>query len=615
MGLQSGKVLKLFLGAALLGGFIGLTSMTAAADERGPWPEYQQGVIEAARADGYEEIGLPAPEAKLPDNLTREEKDAGLFVFWRGNLSKIRLRHLPTREEHDRPIAVYGAQGEVASLAVGFHALEELEGVRTSFEFKSSESGNAPGKVEVHHVLPGPVVQRYRRSYIMESLWLVPPNAIKVGEGSSRMVWVNFRIPETAAPGTYQGTVSLLRKDGRSLSQKVSLTILPFVLAETGIRITPCATNAGYSQAVFDQMKDHGIDGLLWFWRGYGLDLRREGAKVIFDPTRMDLTVARMKASKMRGPMIIFGGNDRRDYLALALKDIYPWLELQPMIKRRGKLLEVGRLNDPFLDEKVVEIFRQFLEHAKQMQYPPIMYSPFDEANERLLKEHHYRARLLKKHFPKLVIYGDSQNTLRGAKAMSETIDVFGPNGSFAAVSKLAHQSGKKLWLLTGCKARMRTADVRFNLGLAPYFYRAHGVTFWSYDFYGVRNPYNEFDFTRAAPSWWATAWPALTEGGPMLSTPAYEAVRVAYQDLRYFATLDELLKGNTSAQASAIRDAKKELVRAFVERDEVQTVPATEEVLHITLEDMRIPGKVRQQVTDWILTLKHRKPIFGTQQ
>jgi hypothetical protein len=424
------------------------------------------------------------------------------------------------------------------------------------------------------------------------------------------MVWLNIGVPETAAAGACKGLVVLRQKDGRSLSREAAVSVLPFTLADTDIRITPCATNAGYSQAVFDQMKDHGIDGLLWFWRGYGLDLRREGSDAVFDPARMDVAADRMRASKMRGPMIIFGGNDRRDYLALALKDLYPWLELQPMVNRRGKVVEVGRLNDPLLDEKIVEVFRQFLERAQEKQYPQIMFSPFDEANERLLEEHHYRSRLLKKHFPELVIYGDCQNTLRGAQAMAETIDVFGPNGSFAAVSKLAQETDKMLWLLTGTRAGMRTADVRFNLGLAPYFYGAHGVTFWSYDFYSVSNPYNEFDFTRATPTSWATAWPALVEGGPMVSTPAYEAVRVAHHDLRYFATLDELLKGNNSAKARAIRSAKQELIRAFVERDKVQTVPETEEVLHITLEDMRTPERVRNQVINWILTLKGDRAV-----
>ncbi len=600
--LENGGLLSI---VALSAVFQVLTVGALAEVKPGPLPEYQRAVLERAKARGYVEVGLPGPDERLPDNITREEKQAGVFFFWRGDLSKVGLRYIPTREDHDRPIALHAARGEIASLAVGYHALAHLEGVQATFAFARGQGLTAPREVEVIDVLPGPVVQRRRQSYRLEPLWLLPAAERRVEGGTSRMLWLNFHIPGNASPGTYTGYLTLAQKDGRRLSREVKLVILPILLAHTRVRITPCTRTAGYSQAQFDQMKEHGIEGLLWFWRGYGLDLRQEDGRLIFDPTRLDLTVSRMKAAGMRGPMIIFGGNDRRDSVARALKEVYPQIELQPMVARRGKVIELGRLNDTFLDEKIVELFRQFLDHAKKMQYPPIMFSPFDEANERLLAEHHYRARLLKKHFPDLVIYGDTQNTLAGAKALAETIDVFGPNGSRAAVSKLAHELGKKLWILTGCRARMRVADVRFNLGIGPYLYDADGVTFWSYDFYGAPQPYNDFEFTRAIPSGSACVYPPITRDGQIVSTPAYEAVRVAHNDLRYLATLDQLLESNDSPTARAIRTAKEELKRAFLEGDEVETVPETEEVLHLSLEDVRASQEFRRQIIDWILALQ----------
>jgi hypothetical protein len=210
-------------------------------------------------------------------------------------------------------------------------------------------------------------------------------------------------------------------------------------------------------------------------------------------------------------------------------------------------------LDDPRIEQRMVEAFQQLFEHAKTNDWPEIVILPYDEPTERLMNEHKRMVRLFRKHFPKVRLYGVTMNRLKWAEMVLDT-DILVTNGDWARIRALASEHKKQMWCYGSVTTAHGYAGCRWRYGLRPYAFGPDGMWFWCYNFH-VADPWNEFDgFT--PDSSWVIRWPPLAEGGASTETLAYEGLREATTDVRYAMTLEAALAARKDAKAERVRAA-----------------------------------------------------------
>ena len=525
----------------------------------------------------------PVKQPAAAHEPTEADKRLGVVV-WAPPMGQMFVDRMPAASEVPNAISVRAARGEIESFLLAVGALKPQLGLTWS----------APGPVpdgiavEFMPVVMAPLPEG-KDEYRMVGLWLAGGGQVDIDAARSRAWLVRISVGQNVKPGNYTITASLASR-GRAATAgaTVRIRVLPFQLADPWRRqyvFGAFCASPDLSDAQFAQLKAHGIEGILWFWVNYGLNVRNDRGKLRMDFAKMDATIGRMKKAKMRGPIVLALGNDRSGHFGKAICQTFK-LPMQPRVKREGKIVKLAPLDDPRVERLMVEALRQLFDHAKAAQWPEIVIAPYDEPAERLMPEHRRMVRLFRKNFPTVRLYGVAINKVSHATQVLDT-DIIVANGDYAGISALAAANRKSLWLYGGGGAAAAGYSTRWGYGLKQYAFGPDGAWFWSYNFY-VGDPWNEFDsFT--PDSSWVACWPPLTKGATSVQTLAYEGLREGVDDVRYAMTLEAALaRAPADPNARTIAAAYKKWLVAL--RDAKPAEP-------------QIAG-FRDQLVHWILAV-----------
>lgn len=541
---------------------------------------------EAAQTPGAKEIIPPGP--KTPYAPVPADTKRGLVVF-QPDLCERFTGVRPAADRVNGRIVLRAAKGETESALLGVWALRDLQAV--DFSIRKYPAALNGVRLEFLPVVMSPLRKSRKPEYIRAGMWVSgAPAAVDMKKDDCRAWLVRMTAPETTHSGIYRIPL-VCSVNGKTVQDagSIELTILPFALPdpwEKGYVFGTFTAGANFNQAQFAQMKAHGIEGILWFWGHYGLDIFNNKGTLRVDFTRLDRTVGNMIRAGMRGPIVLALGNDSCGHFERRICRQFD-LPMQPKVKREGKTVKLAVLDNAEVEKRVIQALRQVLAHAKKNQWPEIVIMPYDEPTERLMAEHRRMVRLLRTHFPDLRLYGCSMNRLDWAKQVSDC-DIIVCNGDFKKIRNLAQQKNHSTWFYGGATVRHGFAMARWRYGLERYAFHPHGSWFWSYNYF-TGNPWNELDGSRG-DSAWIIAWPPLDrKTHPSVNTLAYEGLREGVDDVRYAMALEEMLNTSTFEQAKTVQMEYETL------RNRMQKArPGNKEV-----------GDFRGRITDMIIRLK----------
>jgi len=505
----------------------------------------------------------------------------------------------PTNQDLLRRPRVFLAQGETSSLLVADYALRAAKAVRLAARLVDRAGSEAAGiSVEIKPVVFAPVANKRSKTYVVQGLWLADDGPVPV-EPNHLVAWVvRLKASSDAKPGEYQLKLSVsgaAAKADVKLKDQLLVTVLPFRLADPAARgytFGAFCAGANFSEAQFRQMKEHGIEAILWFWGHYGLDVINDNGKLRMDFTDLDKAVKRFQKAGLRGPIVLALGNDSAGHFERAICEAFN-LPMQPRVKRNKKVVKLAVLDDPRIEELMVEALRQLFEHAKKMNWPEIVILPYDEPTERLMKEHRRMVKLFRRHFPDVRLYGVTMDRLEWAKQLLDT-DILVCNGDWVRIRRLAREHNKSVWFYGSVTAGRGYASCRLRYGLSKYVYRPDGTWFWSYNF-DVADPWNEFD-GHTPDSSWIICWEPLRKDEASVGTLGYEGLRDGVNDVRYAMTLEEILKKTKSPVAAEVRKAYETWRKACqAKRPKPAELP-----------------KIREQLVRWILRVLDKPMPYG---
>ena len=251
----------------------------------------QQGVEIGGVVYEYVDPGEPFQEAPRPvqnwqpPQPNQAEQAAGMLAYVTSDPGEYRPYRIPKPEEHVTQLTAFLTPGEVEPVWIGVWALAPLRGLRATASFPE-----APLSVDVRHLhfWPQRTGWRSRQWYITPELILpcadgkktVPARrgvleqqSFDVAEGETAAFWLTLTAQDDAAPGVYEGTVTLGGEDRPPLVLPIRVEVLPFRLQKPADRywllyadVFRWSWGRLSDEQIVAELKDfarHGITGLV----------------------------------------------------------------------------------------------------------------------------------------------------------------------------------------------------------------------------------------------------------------------------------------------------------------------------------------------------------------
>ncbi len=537
-----------------------------------PYPLARQ--RELAEKAGFRIV--PGPDAAKGEELLpippADARRAGLVTFVRDYNLPVYPDSAVHKAEREAKAVVEAALGETEPLSLGVRALDDLKGLTA----KVVARGTAPRGVQVRirQLEPAYVRAPGRRSKdaMLFHLRLRPVAAMDLAKGVNAQYWIEATVAGNAKPGEHRFDV-VLQAAGRSeLRVPMTVRVRPYALATPGRWIGAfCATRIVPDVATARDWKEHGINGMLWFYSGLGWRPKLVDGKLALDLSETAKLIDTLAAAGMDGAVAIALGNDRRGMLERDLMRLY---DRKPAEKTSvgGKTATVARMDDEVINKAYKESVRRFNAFLKtRKNWPEVTLLHYDEATERLMPEATLRYKQIKAVAPDLRVYGVTMNRLRWAKMLAPISDILVCNGDYRRIAELGRQQNKEVWGYTSATGIQGLGGSRFNMGLRLYQYDLGSHWFWCYDFF-PGSPWDEFD-SHTGDASWVVAYPGR-QSGKHVPTLAYEGLREAWDDMRYAATVRKLLAETTGS----VRDQVAGEFAAFL-----KSIPAGRDLTSLT--------------------------------
>ena len=93
-------------------------------------------------------------------------------------------------------------------------------------------------------------------------------------------------------------------------------------------------------------------------------------------------------------------------------------------------------------------------DHARAEKWPEIVLLPYDEPTERLKAEYLHRAALIKRHFPRVRIYGVVMNDAWALDWLGRVSDILVANGNLSAVRAYTREHGPEIYARHGYEVK-----------------------------------------------------------------------------------------------------------------------------------------------------------------
>jgi hypothetical protein len=482
-------------------------------------------------------------------------EQAGGVLFY-PDMNDILIDKPPTNDEALRRPWLIVAGGETNMVIVAAYTVRKADSVtlRAQVLDKAGEPTDKVG-VGVRPIVFAPVAERGQKAYRMQGLWLSEPSPVQAAEGHVVAWMLRVEAGVRAEPGEYSLTyrIGWENEDPTTVPRdSLRVTVLPVKLpspAERNYTFGAFCAGADFSELQFRQMREHGIEAILFFWGHYGLKVLNEDGKLRLDLADLDKMVEKFAKAGMAGPIVMALGNDSAGMLERRIADAFKLPLVREM--RDGKEARVASLDNARFEQLIIEALTQLFDHAKAKGWPEIVIMPYDEPTERLMAEHKRMVKVFREHFPKVRLYGCTMDRLEWAKMLADT-DILVSNGDFARIARFDRENKKTAWFYKGNTASTGYGACRASYGLGRYVYHPDGSWFWSYNFH-VGDPWNEFD-GGTPDSAWVICWPPLHDDEPSVASVAYEGLRAGVNDVRYAMALEDALKADKGPVVDRIR-------------------------------------------------------------
>ncbi|KKM25828.1 hypothetical protein LCGC14_1591040, partial [marine sediment metagenome] len=365
-----------------------------------------------------------------------------------------------------------------------------------------------------------------------------------------------------------EGTIDVFVGGEARASHPIRLDVQPFELDGSLCSWGPVTATNGFDLALYQQLAEHHMTCLSWWWDDWGLTITREGDRAGFDPRPLDMLNAVTREAGMRGPWILLlgsmtNGQLERRIAASGLFDVQ-------LRQRPGGSAEsppaVGDLDDQEMNRRYVEVLQALDRRAKEKGYPEIILIVYDEPYKYLLEWHHHRCDLIRRHAPGLKILSTPQTRLEWAKGLMADSDYMVVRGCGDPICELTRQAGKQVLGFGRLTADMDFSCARWSTGLRFAEEQPDIIFLWALN-YGGLNPRVPFNDLVTPQNWgfrhrfaWpptesATLEPSWGHGHRWIETVVWEAQREGAKDYLLLLMLQRELSLSASPEAPAIEE------------------------------------------------------------
>ncbi len=568
-------------------------------------------------------VETPGPKEPMP-RVSDAEQQRGYVLFRRPASDIIYPSSRPRPGEQITQIQAFAAPGQYQTVHFSLLPLKDLGAVSVrAGELKTGSASIAASAVDVRvarYIFQEVGRVRHIRAdynYQIASFPLDHHDSVPGKTGLTWSWWATIKVPDDAAPGIYEGALTITPEHGQAFDLPVRLRVVPLKL-----------------EALPIVQGDYYFPSEPWYSAFWGANLngpsyRNDPAirKIIVENETRELAFMKRIGfnsvafgDDLRGDWEEVDGQVRlkKDNRFTLWMDIYakakmgpmPFYGFQPigMANRLGSWFPKD-FKQPFTD-KWIAAYRSTVtttqELAKERGWPEILWYISDEASNEGQKgaELALKCAKLLKGLPGIRTIASMNGPWE--HILPPALDISMPNIAFPITEetvKLIRDSGSKLWLYN-------CGDDRLMLGLYPWRLDAGGRFQWHYRSM-VANPWDDLDGTYGE-----TAYTIALPGpdGPVPCLPA-QTMRAAINDHRYIATLESAIaaaKDNPEKQKTVAQ------ARAFLE-DLHRRIPVDARVLVGYKIDPRETGaavggefkntdaldRVRWAATEYILDLQ----------
>ena len=364
---------------------------------------------------------------------------------------------------------------------------------------------------------------------------IVPTNHWNIREGVSKQFWLTYQVPDDMPAGLYTGTIEIRPEHAASKHIRVELQVLPFGLQ----RPVDLAIGMTWFSPV-----QYAVNGEEQFWK------------------RMQAGFADMRAHNMT--TIQYTGIRMDDYdrmdRVLTLYRKAGFEQPVNLLEAHGAMMRWRRKGIQWssseFQTQYVQFVRDFLQQAKQRQWPPVIIGFGDEFTNSATEELGAEIARQLKQIPGIITAADA-NGYKEVQLMAPEVDIVAFNNGWDGPEHV--NKGKKL-------LNKATVDDIQSAGATPWLVNigmdrfSNGYWFWKMIRLGVRGkmewmyrgynglPYNNFD---AQPLRAHAVYPG--PDGAAIPSLDYEWMRIGLDDLAYLNTLEQAIEDSRADPAKAL--------------------------------------------------------------
>jgi len=506
------------------------------------------GTATALEVDGREfvPVQVNAPEEATPFAATADEKARGFVPFRTPDPSAIFPGTVPLRGEVVRSFRLLAAPGQYEPIAFAVHALRHLRRLTVT---PGPLAG--PGGATIPATAFDPRMGRYviqRIGYTSSDYYIVPKLLVRAAEvpvapERPQLFWLTLHVPEDARPGEYRGVVRI-RADGAELSIPVAVSV-PAVRLSRGKpwMLFFYDSNPKDAERYFRDMREHGMTSVIL--AQVQAPLRREGDRALVDFATSDPFVDAYREAGFTDPLVY---NPFHDRLATLLLEQFGLAERFPSIENYGETIRVFGEDEypPVLHEIYRQVVRDIRNHAREANWPPMLFYPVDEPNELgdwRIPAARLEYRLTREAVPGLRTFCTAYS-VPAMERLDPWLDVRTvPISSLIADERTntefrdyLRRAGGEIWGIEWPAMWDDFWRAREIAGFLPAKAGVTGMTSWTY--YTPAPVADEYDDLRGEFKHCLFVY--RDTDGSLVPTVTWEGIRAGATDWRYFATLEE---------------------------------------------------------------------------
>jgi hypothetical protein len=490
----------------------------------------------------YEEKG-PALEP------TAQDAARGYVAFSRPWMASVFPQSRPGPGERLGRVQVFGCPGQTVPATVSVWALKSLGQTRVDTSDVVQGARRIPAaSTAVYPVrcLDKRVV--YSSDYYIKDMpvLLEERESVAVPEGRSQTFWLDVSIPTDAAPGLYEGSVTVSPTLGESQSLPLEVRVLPYSLQEPGHMLwgeyysrprfanSPAERNAAIARDLADQ-RAHGMTSVGLCFGFEAGEFAVDGANTTLSLRDDGAYTAFMQAYKYLGfpaPVMQLADDGQTAAAAFALgsaewRAAYKsfWIAVQKLHRERG--------------------------------WPEVIVQPVDEPGWQGPAERERNLICLQalKEITGLRTEQDGPGDGYFIGEAGPFADVWNFNGALADpdVVARAQKQGRTILTYNNDVESYRPEVDRYVCGFYQLRAGAQGAFNWEYMGFGG-DPYNDQDSVNDS---WLHRYPALPEQGEVGGySTGWQGTRAGVDDYRYAYTLEQVVVRGLKSDRKGAREA-----------------------------------------------------------